>query len=353
MSITCLTSQIGIKGLCNDPAETPRFYIQDLPGVSVKGADKAVNDEQVSGEQLIRREIELAAEEMLNDIPVFLGNGFKTSSLVERDTLGYYPEDIQKLNSEVGKLKGVYIKLYNYNYFRLQVENVSIMLQEDVTATIYIYDVASGNQLYSADVNALAGEVVSIPIRKSFTVENKVLSLFIGYDSGLASSYKSFIYPNGVNGYTGRYGLPGCTTCTGAIQPYRYPSLFQYTYFVPAEFDSSKSITYGNMQNSATTAGISVEYAINCGLEPLLCALNTQLAWPLLYKAGARILKQFEASRQWNSFIVLGKKERDELIEDFEKVYETSMSKIFSSISLNDTMCFACKETFSARTIQP
>ena len=227
------------------------------------------------------------------------------------------------------------------------------MLQEDVTATVYIYDVTSGNELYSVDVNALAGQVITIPIRKSFTVENKVLSLFIGYNSGIAGTYKSYIYPNGLNGYAGRYGLLGCATCTAAIQPYRYPSLFQYTYFVPAEYDSTKSITYTNMQNSATTAGISVEYSIDCSLEPLLCALNSQLAWPLLYKAGARILRQYEASRQWNSFIILGKKERDDLIVDFEKVYETSMSKIFSSINLNDTMCFACKETLAGRTLLP
>jgi hypothetical protein len=110
--MNCLDNVIGIDKKCTPTTPSSGLYIQDLPGITLKVANAAANEETISGIRLIEDKISFAQNALLSHLRMHFANKLNVKSIIENDTIGFYQRDLTSVALEAGKYKG--INFYNY-----------------------------------------------------------------------------------------------------------------------------------------------------------------------------------------------------------------------------------------------
>lgn len=301
------------------------MYVQDLPGITLKIADAAVSEEEISGKTLIERKIGFAQDYLVNDIRNFLKDRFNITSEIEESTVGYYKEDQSLTLLEAGRLKGFRIQLRERPYLQLNLHRIGIKLNATVSTSIFVYDLHQNRLIDTIAVEAVAGDVVYLNINKKYLTNRQRLSLFICYDSSVAGAYNTSTYDGIVR---------KCRTCARDGSYYSYISS---GYVV-----SALSKTDANFNASSTGNGLTVDYSVSCSIEPFVCNMSQLLAWPLLFKTGAEVMVELINSRRLNSIINIDRGTNEDMLNYFQSEYEKSMNNLCMNLRLPDDICFQC-----------
>lgn len=321
----CLDNLIGIGKTCAGSVPTSGLYIQDLPGISLKIADAAINEEEISGKTLIERKIGFAQDYLVNDIRNFLKDRFNILSAIEENTIGYYKEDQSITTLEAGKLKGFRIQLRERPYLQLNLHRIGIKLNATVSTSIFVYDLHQNKLIDTIAVDAVAGDIVYLDVNKKYLTNRQKLSLFICYASADSGAYNT-------NTYEGT--IRRCRTCAGDGN--------YYSYISSGYLNSALSKTDANFNASSTGNGLTIDYSVSCSIEPFVCNLSQLLAWPLLFKTGAELMVELINSRRLNSIIVIDQGTNQEMLSYFQMEYEKSMTNLCTNLRLPDDICFHC-----------
>jgi hypothetical protein len=323
--MNCLNNLIGIDKTCAGDTPESGMYIQDLPGITIKIADAAVSEEGISGELLIRRKIEFAQNCITNDLRSFMKDRFNILSAIEENTIGYYRKDQLTTAAEAGKLKGFRIQLRERPYLQFNLHRIGLRLTTTINTEVYVYDFQNNILLDTIEVSGVAGEIVYVTINKKYLTNRQNLSLFICYDSSVSGVYNSTVYDgSGSN----------CRSCRRGGSSVSYIQS-GYISSVSSKIDS-------NFTGSSTGNGLTIDYSINCSIEPFVCNLSQLLAWPLLFKVGAELMLELKNSRRLNSIIVLDTGTNADMLDYFQSSYEKAMNDLVKNLRLPEDICFKC-----------
>jgi hypothetical protein len=323
--MNCLNNIIGINKTCTEETPESGMYIQDLPGITIKIADAATSEEEVSGVTLIRRKIEFAQNRIVNDLRSFMKDRFNMFSAIEENTIGYYKQDQSSTAVEAGKLKGFRVQLRERPYLQLSIHRIGLKLTSTASTSVYIYDLQNNILLDTIPISGASGEIVYVTLNKSYLTNRQNLSLFVCYDSSVSGVYNSTVYDG--------YGS-GCRTCRRGGN--------SLTYLQSGYINSASAKTDSNFNSSSTGNGLTVDYSINCTIEPFVCNLSQLLAWPLLFKTGAELMLELKNSRRLNSIVLLDASTNDAMLNYFQDEYEKSMNDIVKNLRLPEDVCFQC-----------
>ncbi len=329
--IECLSKLVGIKGACSDIAGFDQ-YVNSLTGISIEAAEAAINSEKESGFALLQEKIDLAQDAMASEMRSFLSNKMRQDSLIDSDVIGRFSDDMSIVPAEA-YLKGIQLRMIGYLNAEVVITSVRLMCQHTGSVTVHIYDLIQNKEVYSFDLDAVAGELVEKTINFRHTIFSKWLNLAIVYDATSIGGYSTAVYN----------GTANCATCGP------FASFFQcgwgnghYAYARAIKLDSAKAKTNQNVIGTPYTAGLGITYSLTCSPEQLLCQLAPSLAYPLLWKAGMFIMEEMRFSKRLNSVITLHKSEHKELWTLYESRYEAAMNEIFQNIRLPNDTCFRC-----------
>jgi len=332
----CFDNLIGIKFGCSSAVPTSGLFINDLPGISLKIADSAINEEDLSSISLINDKLDFAARGMIQDFRNFLEPNMKSRSIVENDTAGFYTEDLKAVALEVGQYKGISAEIYNYGYFDFRINSISVLLDSVVTTNILIINLMTGMVEDVFPVTTIADVPTEVLISKTYPTKHQRLQFLIAIDSGLAGTYQTKL-GNRAN----------CTDCNK-----RYIAN-NFVRFQSSKIDQGDVLIQKNVKGNSFTNGISLDYNVSCSVEAFICNLQDQLAWPLMFRTGIEILKELKYSMRLNSAVMVHAEDNKELMEDFQTEYEKSMNQIFDNMSIDDTICFECNQTIRTRVQIP
>jgi hypothetical protein len=322
--MNCLDNLIGIHRSCNEETPSSGLYIQDLSGITLSVANAGIGNETISGLKLIEDKITFSQNAILAALRMQLANKIRVNSIINNDTAGFYKENLTVVNLEADKLKGIVVKANQYPYLEFYLSTVYLKLATAVTTNVYVYDLMTNTLLDTIEVTTVARTPVAVTVNKAYQTKKQKLQLFICVDSSVANTYET------------NMGTQNCSSCASGGYSNRYIS------FSSGQIETADQKIDSNITSNTGTNGLSINYSLNCSLEPFLCNMGNQIAWSLLHKVGAEIMDELIASRRLNSIVTIDKATNELLRERYNNEYMASMSALLANIQLPNDICFNC-----------
>jgi hypothetical protein len=322
--MNCFDNLIGIHRSCNEVTPSSGLYIQDLSGITLSVANAGISNETISGIKLIEDKITFAQNAILAALRMQLANKIRVNSIINNDTVGFYKENLTVVNSEAGKLKGIVVKANQYPYLEFYLSTVYLKLASAVSTNVYVYDLMTNTLLDTIAVTSVARTPVAVTVNKAYQTKKQKLHLFICVDSSVANTYETNV------------GIQNCSSCASGGYSNRYIS------FSSGQIGTADQKIDSNIISNTGTNGLSINYSLNCSLEPFICNMGNQIAWSLLHKVGAEIMDELIASRRLNSIVTIDKATNEALRDKYHNEYMASMSALLENIKLPNDICFNC-----------
>ncbi len=337
MTLDCLTNLIGIDGSCNDNTPTSGLNITDLTGISLKGADAAIDETFVSGKELIQKKIQLAKNAVLNRLRSHLALNVEALSNVENDTIGHYQDNLTAEASQAGFYRGIRVRVDRWPNLEFYVNTISLQLNAAVTTDILVFDMITGLQVASIPITTTVNGITTVEVNRSFITNKQKLHLLFVIDAGVASSFDTNIH---------RSFRRSCVHCCADWNS-------QFAWFQGARIAIADPKIENNLTGTDGTFGMSMNYSLNCSLDSFICNMGNQLAWPILYKAGSELMKELKHSRRLNSIINIYSSSNTELEEEFNEEFELSIKEIMENTVPPNDFCFRCRPRTSWKVVIP
>lgn len=321
----CLSEIVGIKGCGNEAA---LFYVNNLPAISIRTADAAIDSEYSSAIAMMREKIDTAATLITNRIQSYFNPRFKGGSIIENGIAGYYLDNLQLLTAQP-YLIGKQFSITEYPYLEFYLSKISLQVNFSGIIDVLVYDLIQNKLLDTIPVTCVAGEISSVDISKSYPTNGQDMNLFICYDATLIDSYSTNLTKS------------GCNSCTGYTYSNRYISISQ------RKINSIQKIAANLELNESD--GLSVLYSLNCTFKPFVCSNKHLLAEALWYKAGSLIMEELRYTKRFNSIIQFNA-DHAELASAYGTASDTALSNILQNMKLPDNICFSCNQKMTLET---
>lgn len=331
MALDCLTDVVGVRG-CG--AGSNLVYVNSLPGISVLDFDKAINNESRTAYTRISELTQLAIEEVQSDVQTALQGTYQLKTFIENDVAGYYQDDKVVEPAQTGKLVGLQIRMQLTPYLKLFIRQIKLLCNYTGAVNLLVYDLVQGKLLDTIPINAVAGQIVSLPIDKEYINDKQMLNLFIGYESTF-DSYKSL--------------LSAYTDDEGANPTYNNSWMF----LRGVSIDKNQPKLRENLVGNSGTSGLSISYSVQCSFDEHLCNIKKMLAMPILYKTGSLIMKEMKHSKRLSTVITSYTQSHDELMQEYNNQYLLRMNQLLQNLSMPESICFSCNKPTTTKAILP
>jgi hypothetical protein len=323
--MNCLDNLIGINNQCTPTTPSSGLYIQNLPGITLKVANAANNEETESGVKLLQDIISFSQNKILAQVRNQLQSKIQTASVLENDTIGFYKENLKSVALEAGKYKGIKARIDKFPSLDLFISKIYLKLSQAVTTNIYVIDLMTGTILDTLPITTVDNIPTAIIVNKSYPTNSQRTSLFICIDSSVSNTFEATLSGKG-----------DCYSCYSDGYSNRFIS------FTGAKLDQAAQKIDSNISSNSGTNGLSIEYSLNCSVESFICNMAGQLAWPMLHDVGAELMRRLKYTDRLNSIVTINAKNNEDLRAEFEAEYFSSMSALLENIKMPNDICFKC-----------
>ncbi len=323
----CFENLIGISDTCNDVSPSSGLTFKSI-GVTVSEADDLINADYESGEDLITEKLGLATKVVSDRVVNHLADKFRSNSLIDSQRLGFPKDNLVLVAGESGYLKGIKLELKNTTSF-LDVYVSEINIQVDYTGTfnILVYDLIQNKLIDTLPITTVSGEISRLFVNKLYKSNRKLLNLVFVYDTTGKDSYSTEIKRH------------FCATCSGSY----HVGINTYLNAGGVKVLSSDTKTLEKTTAIAYTAGMSIQYSIQCNNEDWLCTYSNLMALSIAFKTAYLIMEYgiHNSNRTNNKTIDIEKLQQRMEFYDFE--YNKSQGNLLKNIKLpTDNVCFQC-----------
>lgn len=331
MPQNCFEEIIGIRGLCA-PGEEPTsgLYVQDLPFIDMKTVN-AVISEELTAAQYIRNKLNYCVNSVKNTLNLRLQPYFRKRSVVESKIIGAYTENLYNLPqpAQAGIRAGVIIRILDSTPYELNLSRINLWTTNFTgPVTIKVHNLITGQEIDSFDIDVTPNTMGYIDINRKFQTDGQRAYYLVSYLTTGINSVQSTI-----SGF-----VAGCSTCAGRTG---YISRYAILNAVTIADSAAKNIS--NLEYPGNTAGLSVQYTLNCSTDAFMCTIKDQMAWPILHKLGAEICRDvINGTHRLNSVTTIDIDKAEALKADFEAQYIESMDVMLQSMSIPENTCFRC-----------
>ena len=338
--IDCFNNLVGIRTDCGDQVVSDSgYYLQDLPFINLKVADSIVTN-QDSGYALMQDKLNIAGNYLVSDVRTRMMPYFKNHSIIDNQILGYHMDNMNLIPSEIGKLKGIQLKVIQYPFLSVYLSSISLFVDTEGPFDVFIYDLTQSKLLDTISIDAVPNEITTVNIHKEYQTNGQALNLFICYDSTYTNSYQTTVF-NQV--YGGSRGCRGCGTRKNIANEYVYA----YAKEIPLE----TQVIQNNLQQSGDTGGLSITYSLSCSLERWICQNRNAFGFALLQRAGVEILRELAMSNRINSIVTLQKDAAAALQVDLMNDYTVAMDNALKNVNIPNDICFSCRNRITTTAI--
>ena len=323
----CLDNIVGINHACTPESPASGLYLQDLPFLTIKVADAASDEETSGGVELLREKLLFAHRGMINDLRSFIVPHMRLNSVLENDVAGYYQTNMSSVAAQAGYYKGIRARIDYHPFLSFYLNSFSIFLDASVTANLYVIDLLQDKILDTLQFTSVANEITQTVVNKEYFSHKQRMHLLFAIDAGVAGTFKSSVYKN----------FSSCHACGSG------EAGNDYVIFSGVSLDQALASVDANTRGIGGTNGVSLNYSLNCHIEPLICNMASQLAWPLLHRWGAEVLREVQYSRRLNSIVTVHAKDVEALRKEFFDEYTSKMNDIIGNMKYPNDICFECR----------
>lgn len=324
----CLTGLIGIRGICTPDAPDSIYYINDLPGISIKEVDAALNSESSSAVELINQKLEEAGNLISSRIQTYLQPKYKGGSVIQNGIVGFVKENLELVNTQTGYLIGKHVEILAGDYLELFISRIGLHVSTTGSVDVLVYDLNEGKLLDTIQVSAVADEVTYIDVYKSYKTYGQQLNLFFGY--AYQASYKTTLSRN------------NCSSCTGQVYSNQYIR-FANRAVLSSDVKIEENLVSGD-------DGLILQYSVNCHSDPFICSIKHLLAAAIRWKAGELLVMEMLYSKRNNSYINIYGDDNTALLSAYAAGYEAEIKNITQNLRIPNNVCFTCNQRVKLET---
>lgn len=320
--MACFDNLVALKELCTSVTPVSGIYLNDV-SVDLNLVSSVITKSDGTNQEFIDAKINLAIEQIRNEVYSQFSNKIKATSLTDNARVGYTLPNMVTVAG--GGYRGITFEIpNNANFFQLELASLDLHVNFTGTVNVLVYDLDQNLLLETIPVEAVAGQIITVYPHKVFKSNKKCLNLWIGYLSTGISSYKTVTHKG---------------QCCG-----NYCLNTRYT---KARGTVATSFIESGQTGIQDTAGISFTYSISCDPYGWICSYARLFSLPIAYKVASDVYRQgvlqTPQTRSNNSTTV-----NAELMERnynfYESKYQESMKRVLSGIKLPcDNVCFECK----------
>lgn len=333
--MACFDNFIGIEH-CDSDAPSSGKYLLD-GGISTKELNMIVGQDYADGIALGEAKINHAIALIKNDIYSHFASKYKAKSLIDNGRIGHVADNMIE-QSGSNQLRGLQLKFtQKSDFIKLYIKDVEIFCNYTGNIPVYIYDVKQNKLLDTFTLTSVADEVSTVSVNKYYYGSQKDLNIAVLYNANNITSYKTTI------------GTTGCARCE--INNFTFCDKFVSARGV---YKSGTKVTQGGLSGLGHTAGVSVNYSIECDQENWICLHKNILAVPIIYKASSEVMTYAMYQSERTNFETMDKEIMKERRDFYELQYREQMDSILKNIDVPaDTNCFICKQSTTTRRVMP
>lgn len=337
MTLDCFENLIGLHKDCGGLSQSDSgLYLTaaDFSFISMQSANSVTDREFDTGIKVLKEIMAGAAQDVAQDVFAHFSSTIRTESLIEEEVIGKYEPNLQAITGTAGVYAGIRLELKNTPYAEILISAASLQLATTETITIKIFDLYTGLEVASFDINAESDDIIHVSTFNKFVSRKQRLSLFIGYETTGKTFYKTTL------GSTG-----GCRS--GCIYSNKYITA------QGGQIASAVAKIDGNFESTSNTGGISLSYSLDCTIEPYICTMRNVLAYPYRHKAAIKMLKRLKRGERPTVYNFIYDKDIADLQKELEDEYAFSMGRILDNLPIPDGVCFKCNKRIQSKVRIP
>lgn len=328
--LECFENVIGIHKNCEPTAPSSGLFLNDLPGITLANISAGVTSENTSYVDKISTLISEATQKVIHDFRTIIQPHMIYTSVLEADNIGFYKENQVAEAASVGNWRGIRIKNNYRPSLSFNLNSFSLKLDASLTVPVYLYDLMTGAVLDTFSINTVAGKVAIKYVNKKYPNYGQNQQLALVYDAGVAGTYTTSASP---------YSGGSCSGCKGTYSN-------KYISFDGVSVPQAGAIIDQNFTKIQSTAGLSLEYSLECDAGYYLCRLASILADPIRHKTAELIFLDLQSpTPRLNSVITV----QADKVKFFYQFYSGEYLKITNPILLSwrfpNDICSNCNHS--------
>lgn len=326
----CLDNLVAFQGGCDPISPTSGRYLSQI-GIGKDSIDQYITREYASPLDFVNERKSLAIGKICNLLHSSFNPRYRANSLLKNFRVGLANDN------KVAVAGGVYEKGIHYefcdtsSYYDLFISELSLFVDVTQDVTVNVWDLYQNKVIDTIVVPCVAGEISRVYPAKTYSSQQKKLSLFFSYDATSIGSYKTSLQAG------------GCTSCGGSD----YISS-TYNRIRTGYIPTGSSKTLQNFIGLSETGGMSINHSLQCNHEDWLCGISGLLDIVLLYAWGASIIEfaLYESgNRRVNTDVTLNKDILKERLDVYELKWRESLDNIIKNVKVPfDNRCFVCNQ---------
>lgn len=325
----CFTNLISIGGCRNEAVPTSGLMMNEI-GITLPELEQYISGDYQNGEALFNTKLKFSLNVVFNSLQAFLSPKYKAHSIISSSRAGQFLDNKVVVAGQANFLKGIYFDLINTtSYVDIFISQISLHTDFTGDIPIYFYDLVQDRILETLTISAVAGEVSILAVNKIFKSNRKKLSLAIVYDSEGINSYRTVLR----------------TDCSGCSDPY---ITNQYLRIKGLKLPELLPKIVSNVSAQQDTAGMSVEYSIQCNHSDYLCTMNNMIALPVIYKTAAELMEyalNISVNIKTNTTVTINRDVLKDRYDFYERKYKEFMKTLLNNVLIpSDDKCFVCRE---------
>lgn len=331
--IACLENKVDLR-ICGEPIEDV-FYLDDLPGITVKRVNAAASEEQETVSGVMKAVKRNASRRILQDLNI--AQQYWSPQTIKVGAAGFYNGVFTPQTPAAG-WRGVSIQSYSSRYSGLYVKTISYFATAPGALEILVYDPDAGMQVNSFTWNVLAGHNTLVH-NTSYAIAGSARRLLFLYDSALHVPTLTPLYEGCNCGLDCTMG--GC--CGYHCGQYRIAGI---------ESENSLPIA-ANLKETNYSYGLRIDFDIRCMLEMYVCANENSFLDAYINLCAMLLLQEIRHSDRLNRYVVLGMDKKIELEKQYREQYEASLLRLKDVQFLGDKCCYQCPAKIIATYSNP
>lgn len=309
----CLTGYIGLRGNCEDETPLSGRYINDLPNISLASMNGIADGEQKNYKEFWESIEKFSIQQLRGDILVKKGKYFEKQTLLAAQNVGVYDVPFETIAAS-NHYRGIYLEMYDSYYGSVLLNHVQLYLKGAINSTIYVYNVNDGSLITSKDFTGSVGSNI-IKLNHKIQSYGQRIRLFVCYDASRVDS----------------------------ISTSAQNSFPDYLISRAGKVSQSSSILYDNIDFDNESAGLVLNFNVNCDIDGLICQNLDYLTNAYWYLLGKNIMLQAMHSERYNKFTLKSMDEKKEMHDYYADQYDEQLKAALDSVELiSDGICYSC-----------
>lgn len=326
----CLRDYIGLRWCGNTATPASGYYINDLPGLSLKQIVSLTDEESATFASLWTTIQERAELRFSNDVRAAMSSRYVVNTILQGVNIGRSVGSMATVADGINAFRGFTIELVvdpDFNYVPSPLAAIHVQTLQFYAAgadagesvEVAIYDLDTGTKLFTTTVTLAAGwNTIQVNETLINSGTTPVWSVFCGINATSLSTYELNVPLNSTS----------ATCCKARV-------MGAYT-------ASTSNITNDDLTADESCFGLSGLFTVKCLWDAMVCQNKNLFTRAYWYCLGIELLTEQIYSTNLNSYTTINLQRAKELRDEYIIEYNKSLSQAADNMHLACDCCIEC-----------